>query len=990
MHKNSTVYVQRTSRITEPNGTVVFEMENVLVPESWSQTATDIMAQKYFRKKGVPSDTVRVFEEGIPEAYLPSQPSSDATFGTETSAKNVFHRLAGAWTYWGIRFGHISVSQADDFYHKTFNALENQEFAPNSPQWFNTGLHWAYGIEGESQGHFHQDLTNQDTVTEATNAFGRPQASACFIQGIEDNLVGESGIMDTWIKEARLFKYGSGSGTNFSNIRGRGETLAGGGVSSGLMSFLKVGDVTAGSIKSGGTTRRAAKMVSLDIDHPDIEEFIDWKLKEENKVAMLAAGSDQISDYLERAIDTFGTEDFDEVNTQAIMDGVPDGYVERVILSLEQGINPDAERMGIDWQSEAYQTVSGQNSNNTIRLSDAFLDSVEQDEAWTLFNRTDHTPSKIVSAQELLRQACYATWACADPGIHYQDVIDTWHTCKADGEIRGSNPCSEYMFLDDTACNLASINLVKFLDDDGHFNIKAYKSLCMHITTILDITVGMAGYPTEKIAQGSINYRTLGLGFANLGGLLMRMGIPYDSEEGRYVGAILSSILTGSAYSQSALLAQSLGAFPRYKANEESMLEVIKLHRLAAHRQKNIKNDCMAIPNKYVQALAGAYTYQESIWKSAEILGGVYGFRNAQVSVAAPTGTIGLLMDCDTTGIEPDFALVKGKSLAGGGWMSIVNQGIEPALIQLGYDEEDVAIITNLILEGIPLEDIIKLKTEHRAVFHCANDIEASGHIEMLSVCQQFISGSMSKTINLPSTATVDDIQEIVLRSRDLGLKAISIYRDASKLSQPLSNSSKVKKLVAKPVEEKLEVVSPTPGTRRPLSNERNGHTVAFNVSGHKIHLRTGEYPDDSLGEIFIDMYKEGTLVSAVLNAFAISVSFGLQHGVPLQNYVNSFVHTKFEPNGMVMGHDNIKMCSSIMDVIFKHLAIRYLGRNDLAQVAPKEEDTPEVVSSVVAYVEEEEADYAGEPCSNCGSSELIRNGTCMLCKKCGTTTGCS
>ena len=981
-----------SSSIYNMDGEAVFEMKDITVPEGWSQSAINILAQKYFRKAGVPSMTSVKLEDNIPVLMCPSVPAESCEFGPETSAKQVFHRLAGSWTYWGLKQGHIDETMANAFYEKVYVMLALQKFAPNSPQWFNAGLNWAYGITGPAQGHYHNVLKSND-VAPSFDAFTHPQVSACFIQSISDRLVGPSSIMDTASKEALLFKFGSGSGTNFSNIRGSGEKLSGGGVSSGLMSFLKIGDVAAGAIKSGGTTRRAAKMVIVDDDHPDIEEFIEWKTKEEDKVASLSSGSILIDQHLKEIALAYGTESFASVVQDALYHNVPETLVERTILLLNQGIKPEHDVMELDWQSEAYRTVSGQNGNNTVRISDAFMNRVEQDMDWELTNRTDGGVSKTVNAADMLQKIAMSAWSSADPGIHYKDVIHKWHTCKADGEINASNPCSEYLFLDDTACNLASMNLVKYRDSDGNFAIKEYVEDCAIVQTILDISVGMAQYPTKEIAQGSINYRTTGIGVANLGGLLMRWGIPYDSEEGRYVGALVNSLMTASAYDTSAELAKKLGTFPRFEENKASMMDVIERHGIASTNAVDVLGNCIHIPNVTVKQMGKSFSIQADMWKDVYTKGMETGFRNAQVSVAAPTGTIGFVMDCDTTGIEPAFSLLAYKSLAGGGGMTIVNQCVEECLSSLGYSESDAKSIADRLKNGQTIQevnDIATLKPGTIEALQCASEISIEGHLKMLSVCQPFLSGSLSKTINMPTETTVEEISNLIKRGRDLGLKALAVYRDNSKLSQPLNHTSKVRKTIEN-LEVKPEVITPVVGERVPLPNYRKGHTVKFKVNGMNIYLRTGEYEDGRLGEIFITMQKEGETLSAIMNSFAISTSLGLQYGVPLEEFVEANIRTKFEPSGMVQGHDNIKMCSSIMDAMFKHLAIYYLKRDELAHIKPLRFNTEKefVVEKEVVPSSDIE-DVYGHTCSSCGSSEMQRAGTCLFCKNCNESTGCS
>lgn len=980
-----------SSSIKEADGTVIFEMNNIEVPEHWSQSAINILAQKYFRKAGVPSRTEVIVESDYDIRLCPSVPHKDATYSSETSAKQVFHRLAGAWTYWGLKQKHIQTSNAMEFYETTYCMLAKQEFAPNSPQWFNTGLNWAYGITGPAQGHYYGNLSPKGPlVLKSEDAFTHPQASACFIQGIEDRLIGDGGIMDTCSKEALLFKYGSGSGTNFSNLRGSGESLSGGGISSGLMSFLKIGDVSAGSIKSGGTTRRAAKMVIVDTDHPDIEEFVNWKTNEENKVASLAAGSSLIWHHFHQLTEAHGTDDYGQAVKNALESTVPNELIERAVLQLNQGINPFIKEMGVDWQSEAYQTVSGQNSNNTVRMSDKFISHALDNQLWDLINRTDGKVAKTISASSLLDQIAKAAWSSADPGIHYQDVIQEWHTCKESGEIRASNPCSEYLFLDDTACNLASLNLVKFVKKDGTFDYERFFKTSQHVQTILDITVGMAQYPTKEIAIGSMNFRTTGIGVANLGGLLMRWGIPYDSEEGRFVGSTINSVMTGAAYLKSTELAKTLGTFPQYEKNKESMMQVILKHFNASNNLDIVtKGQCLPIPMATVTQMGDIEFYQNALWKKVVEEGYKHGFRNAQTSVAAPTGTIGFVMDCDTTGIEPSFSLLAYKSLAGGGGMTIVNECVYDCLISLGYHDKDAQDITALLKSGKSLNEINHIQTlkpNTKEALACASDISVMGHLKMLSVCQQFLSGSLSKTINMPAETTVNEIKSLIYAGRDLGLKALAIYRDKSKLSQPLMSGSKVKEVL-----DSYKLIETKPvinGSRLHLPNFRNGHTVKFSVAGMKLYLRTGEYEDGSLGEIFINVQKEGEILSAVMNSFAISTSLGLQYGVPLEEFVEANVRTKFEPSGIVQGHDNIKMCSSIMDAMFKHLAIHYLKRYDLAQIKPATSDEFEVTTQIV--IPDNAEKVFGEICTICKSDNMVRAGTCMYCKNCGESTGCS
>ena len=1056
-----------TSEIRNPDGSVVFKLDGIEVPEGWSQVAADVIAQKYFRKAGVPACVQRVREKGVPSFLWRGKPAEGAAMTGETSARQVFDRMAGAWTYWGWKGGYFTTeADAQAYYDEMRFMLATQMGAPNSPQWFNTGLHWAYGIDGPAQGHFYVDWQS-GKLTRSESAYEHPQPHACFIQSVADDLVNDGGIMDLWVREARLFKYGSGTGTNFSSLRGAGEKLSGGGKSSGLMGFLKIGDRAAGAIKSGGTTRRAAKMVIVDADHPDIEAFINWKVIEEQKVASLVAGSKAHERMLNglfaaikawdgRAVDAYdpavnaGLKAAVRAARQAM---IPDTYVKRVLDYARQGYTGITfPTYDTDWDSEAYASVSGQNSNNSIRVTDAFLKAVEADGDWELKARRDGRVTKTMKARDLWDQVGHAAWACADPGIQYHDTVNAWHTCPADGAIRGSNPCSEYMFLDDTACNLASMNLLTFYKD-GAFQADAYVHASRLWTITLEISVMMAQFPSREIAQRSFDFRTLGLGYANIGGLLMNMGLGYDSREGRALGGALSAIMTGVSYATSAEMAAEHGAFSGFARNRDAMLRVIRNHRTAAHGRKTgyegleippVPLDHAGCPDAGLVALA------QSSWDAALALGEQHGYRNAQATVIAPTGTIGLVMDCDTTGIEPDFALVKFKKLAGGGYFKIINQSVPAALAKLGYrpaqvdeiiayavghktlgnapginhtalighgfgraelDKLEVALPAAFDIRfvfnqytlgeafctgtlGIPaakladptfsllrhlgfsgaqidaandhvcgtmtLEGAPHLRAEHLSVFDCANPCGKKGkrylsvdsHITMMAAAQPFVSGAISKTINMPNDATVEDCQKAYELSWSLGLKANALYRDGSKLSQPLASalieddaeaeevlatgSLPEKVLVlAEKIVERIVVREIRNREREKMPQRRKGYTQKAIVGGHKVYLRTGEYGDGKLGEIFIDMHKEGAGFRAMMNNFAIAISVGLQYGVPLEEFVDAFTFTKFEPAGMVQGNDSIKSATSILDYIFRELAVSYLDRTDLAHVKP-------------------------------------------------------
>ncbi|MBB4065043.1 vitamin B12-dependent ribonucleotide reductase [Gellertiella hungarica] len=1064
-----------TSEIKNPDGSIVFRLADIDVPEQFSQVAADILAQKYFRKAGVPARLKKVEENSVPSwlwrseadlAALEALPKEER-YGSETDARQVFDRLAGTWTYWGWKGGYFHTEEdALAFRDELAYMLATQRVAPNSPQWFNTGLHWAYGIDGPGQGHFYVDPFTGKLV-KSKSAYEHPQPHACFIQSVEDDLVNEGGIMDLWVREARLFKYGSGTGSNFSYLRGEGEKLSGGGRSSGLMSFLKIGDRAAGAIKSGGTTRRAAKMVVVDIDHPDIEEYINWKVKEEQKVAALVTGSKVVAKHLKAIMkacvncEADNDDCFDPARNPALKreiraakkDQVPENYVQRVIQFARQGYTSmEFKTYDTDWDSEAYLTVSGQNSNNSVSIKDDFLRAVETDGDWHLTARKDGKVMKTLKARDLWESISYAAWASADPGLHFNTTMNDWHTCPAAGPIRASNPCSEYMFLDDTACNLASLNLLQFKDAvTKRINIGDYEHAVRLWTIVLEISVMMAQFPSRQIAELSYEYRTLGLGYANIGGLLMSSGIPYDSAEGRAIGGALTAIMTGISYATSAEMAAKLGTFPGFKPNRENMLRVMRNHRRAAYGEATGYEALSVNPVPLAHGDCpdqDLIAHAKAAWDKALELGEKHGYRNAQTTVIAPTGTIGLVMDCDTTGIEPDFALVKFKKLAGGGYFKIINRAVPEALRTLGYTESQIAEIeayavghgnlnqapgvnpSTLRAKGFTqekidavngalksafdikfvfnqwtlgadfLKDVLKvsdeqlsqmdfnlldhlgftkkeieaanihvcgamtlegaphLKAEHLPVFDCANPcgkigkryLSVESHIRMMAAAQPFISGAISKTINMPNDATVEDCKSAYMLSWKLGLKANALYRDGSKLSQPLNASliedeedeDQLEEFLQQPVAaqavtvtEKIveRVIEKVVHGRDKLPNRRQGYTQKAVVGGHKVYLRTGEFGDGRLGEIFIDMHKEGAAFRAMMNNFAIAISLGLQYGVPLEEYVEAFTFTKFEPAGMVQGNDAIKNATSILDYVFRELAVSYLGRHDLAHV---------------------------------------------------------
>jgi ribonucleoside-diphosphate reductase alpha chain len=1078
-------YEKRSSVIRNPSGDAVFEMNDVEVPSMWSQVATDILAQKYFRKAGVPL--------------------ADGTTGSEKSIKQVANRMAKCWKDWGERYGYFaSPKDAEIFYDEIVYTITGQLAAPNSPQWFNTGLHNSYNITGKPQGHYFVDPITEE-LSKSTSAYERPQPHACFILSVDDDLVNEGGIMDLWVREARIFKYGSGVGTNFSKLRGDNEKLAGGGYSSGLMSFLKIGDRAAGAIKSGGTTRRAAKMVCLDLDHPEIENFVNWKVEEEKKVAALIAA----------------------------------GY-------------------SSDYEGEAYRTVSGQNSNNSVRIPNSFFKALKDGTNWDLTSRMTGKAIKSISSQKLWDDIAFAAWACADPGVQFDSTINEWHTCPQGGRINASNPCSEYMFLDNTACNLASINLAHFFDTKTRvFDVKGFEHACRIWTIVLEISVLMAQFPSKEVAQLSYDYRTLGLGYANLGSALMVNGIPYDSNKARAIGGAITAIMTGTAYATSAEMARELGTFKRFDDNKEHMLRVMRNHRYAAYNSTGNYEGLEIAPPGIEQADCPDYLLSAACnaWDKAVEMGERYGYRNAQTTVIAPTGTIGLVMDCDTTGIEPDFALVKFKKLSGGGYFKIINQAVPEALSNLGYTENEVTTIVNYAkgaatLSGAPhvnietlkakgltdneleklelglvaafeisfafniwslgeeclkrlgftaeqynapdfnvlrglgfskkeiaeaneyicgtmtIEGAPYLKPEHYPIFDCANKcgakgeryIHSHGHIKMMAAAQPFLSGAISKTINLPNEANVDEIKDCYELSWKLGLKANALYRDGCKLSQPLSTKSDTKE-EKEEVAEKLDTVEEVLGEaanvklsdltseqvieaamaimekskdtnfmrqlsrvvqKKSLPFKRRGYTQKASIDGQTVFVRTGEYEDGTLGEIFVDMHKEGATFRSLMNCFAIAVSVGLQYGVPLEEYVEKFTFTRFEPAGMVVGHANIKSATSIIDYIFRMLGYEYQNRTDLVHVLteqngvtgnPQMEDGDFNTDESNVYAPIKPAAIAVESnsvvkktfsvdlsmgvqsdapaCNTCGHT-TIRSGTCYKCLNCGASMGCS
>ncbi|MDW7977621.1 MAG: adenosylcobalamin-dependent ribonucleoside-diphosphate reductase [Candidatus Caldarchaeum sp.] len=1006
---------RRTSQIKDLAGNVIFEMKDVEVPSFWSQVATDILAQKYFRKTGVP----QYDESGSPIYGSDGKP----LLGPERSLKQVVRRLAGCWRFWGEKLGYFATPEdAQAFQDEIEYMLIAQMASPNSPQWFNTGLSWAYGITGPSQGHYYYD-EEEGRVVPSSDAYTHPQAHACFILSIRDDLVNPGGIMDTWVKQARIYKYGSGEGCNYSVLRAKGEPLSGGGVSSGVMSFLKVGDAVAGSIKSGGTTRRAAKMVVLNIDHPEVEEFIDWKLREEQKVAALVAA----------------------------------------------GYSPDFE-------GEAYQTVSGQNSNNSVRVDNEFMRRVLADGDWELVWRTDGRVARRVKARYLWEKIARAAWACADPGLQFDNTINEWNTCPETGRINATNPCSEFNFLDNTACNLASLNLVKFYDEEkGVFLVDAFRHAVRLWTIVLEISVAMAQYPSYEIAEMSFRTRSLGLGYANLGGLLMRMGLPYDSDRGRSVASALTALMTAEVYATSAEIAAVKGPFAEYEKNKRHVLRVLNNHRRAIYGAKPEEYDGLEIkPFLPPLELCERYILEAAreSWDRAVAMCDKYGVRNAQATLIAPTGTIGLLMDCDTLGIEPDFSVVKLKKLVGGGYFKLVNRSLEPALRKLGYSakqiqeiiqyiagtntlygpqpvnphslkarglsEADIQRVEQLLPSAISLRDVFNpsvlgeetmrrlgvspslykdhsfnllkhigfseeeiqvseevvcgamtvegaphLKQEHYPVFDCAvpsgrkgrRFIHYKAHLLMMAAVQPFLSGAISKTVNMPSESSVEDVASVYMDAWRMGLKCIAIYRDGSKLSQPLTAKTSKEEAAPKPV-------------RRRLPSERTAVTHKFRIGEQEGYITVGLYEDGTPGEVFIKMAKEGSTLAGLMDSFSIVTSIALQYGVPLKVLVDKFIHTRFEPSGFT-DNPKIRFAKSVVDYVFRWLALKFLSADERKEIGLADGEDREV-SQLSERVVVAKAPAPDAPaCPECGSI-MARSGTCYVCVNCGATTGCS
>jgi ribonucleoside-diphosphate reductase alpha chain len=880
---------KRTALIGNEKGVTIFKQEEVEVPKSWSQTATNIVASKYFSGK-------------------------HGTAQREGSVRQLISRVVNTVVRWGGEGGYFAdTASRDAFRDELTHLLVEQKMSFNSPVWFNVGVQ------------------------------AKPQCSACFINSVQDSMESIMGLTRT---EGMLFKWGSGTGTNFSTLRGSKETLSGGGIASGPVSFMKGFDAFAGVIKSGGKTRRAAKMVILNIDHPDIVEFIECKMKEERKAHVL----------------------------------------------IEQGYNS-----AID--GEAYSSIFFQNANHSVRVTDDFMRAVEENKDWWTKNVTDGQPNEKLSARDLLYKISESTWQCGDPGMQYDTTVNRWHTCKSTARINASNPCSEYMFLDDTACNLASLNLMKYLGPDGQFDVESFKRAVDVTITAQEILVDNASYPTPKIAENSHNFRPLGLGYANLGALLMSMALPYDSDEGRAVAGAVTALMCGEAYAQSARVAERLGPFPGYEVNREPMLDVIRMHRNAMRgvKPENVQSEL--------------YMGAQEAWDNALKLGEKYGFKNSQVTVLAPTGTIGFMMDCDTTGIEPDLALVKMKKLVGGGLIKIVNNTVPQALMKLGYTPEQTSEIVSYIDKNGKIDGAPHMKAEQVPVFDCSlataggRSIAWTGHVKMMAAAQPFLSGAISKTINMPEESTIEDIMNAYIESWKMGLKAVAIYRDNSKRSQPLNaagNKKEEKKTtVAEP--EQRELFPRAQREKMPV--ERTSVTHKFSVGGHEGYITVGMYEDNRPGEIFIKMSKEGSTLSGVMDGLALTISLGLQYGVPLKVFVDKLVNTRFEPSG-ISANPNIRFATSVLDYIARWLGGRFISSDYLKlnggapaegtivagmTVAAGTHALPAATAQKndAASTLQRDAHEGAPTCSECGML-MVPNGACYKCENCGSTSGCS
>lgn len=987
--------------IKEKNKTIL-SMSDIEVPQHWSQSASDILAHKYFRRSGVPSAVEPVgFDDRIPEWLLPkSATDKTVTYGGETSARQVFHRLAGHWTYTGLKHKYFCTDAAKIFYDEIYYMLAMQIAAPNSPQWFNTGLWWAYGIEGSKTNTGYKQPYIGESAEQCDNSYEYPQTSACFILGMKDSLLGERGIMDTATREARIFKYGSGSGVNYSTLRAKGAPLGNGGASSGLMSFLKPLDAFAGAIKSGGTTRRAARMVIVDADHPEALDFVEWKAREEIKVSAMTIGANSSK---------------------------PDNDLSKeVCASLRLA----------EYEGEAYNTVSGQNANNSLRVTDKFMEDITYDKEDTNSSKRNKLIwSKLVKA----------AWLSGDPGLQFHDTINAWHTIPNVAPIRASNPCSEYMFIDDSSCNLASINLIKFISFNDNntnslpFDITSFIHVCRLWTIVLDISISMSSYPDAMIAENSVNYRAIGLGYANLGGLLMSLGYPYDSDMGRDIAASITALMHSISWNTSADLAIDLGSFHDYEANASDVKSVFLKHVEALNNLRSKVKD--GYNSEFSDRLKDIISKCADIFAITNQSINTFGVRNAQLTLLAPTGTTGLIMDCATTGIEPDFSLVKFKKLAGGGSITLTNPLVDDALLRLGYEAAKVIDISSYVVEKGKIDIFCPhIEKAHIPIFDCANDISVKGHILMMAAVQPFLSGAISKTVNLPNSATEEDVSNAYKLAWTKDIKAIAIYRDGCKLSQPLSAvradtaahqsaSSPDAAPVGSTVSNRPIAGAKKVTPRYTLPNKRNGFRQKVKINGQTLYLATGEYSDGKLGEVFLNFGRDGSTLRHLLDSLAVTMSIGLQHGVPLQEYVDAFADTRSEPSGMIIGSDTVKMCSSIMDYVVRELAYNYahlelavqdqvpesivdksdntaiikpIDNNDNhnEDIIPDDDSLPKFIKNNDPQPNEgvlsvgirtmARPRYIGNACPLCESFTLRRSGSCHVCDSCGQTTGCS
>lgn len=1082
------------------------------VPNHWSDGAAETLAGKYARRAGVPSKTQdRPGFDHLPKRLRPQDAAPDATFGAETDARQVFHRLCSQWAFEAHQQGLSTPQEAEALYSEWYLCLEWQIAAPNSPQWFNTGLAHAYGLRGEPSGFWRFDGHDNSA---APDSYSWPNISACYILSVEDKLTGDGGIMDLWHREASLFRFGSGAGSNVTTLRAKGERLSGGGKSSGMMSWLKIGDRAAGAVESGGVTRRAALMRCGDVTHPEIEDFAVWKAREEQKVAALVMGSHLLHDLAERIEDAVRSHGIGSPQTRAaVADAraakMPEGTIYQIAVLAEQarldghgerqdGQSPRAlsiPRFNADWQSEAYETVSGQNSNNTIRVTDDFMRAMERDEAWDLRGVVDASVNRTIPAREVWDKIVMAAWQSADPGLHFTDTINQWHTAPEEGPIDASNPCSEYLHNNDTACNLASINVARFIPDRGSDSFVGLSSpevgydfaglayVAALWTILLEVSAGMASYPTATIARKSHAHRTLGLGMTNLGGLLMRQGIPYGSQQGTAWGGVLAAVINASAYHQSAIMAQRLGACEVWARNAPHATTVLARHLALLYRRACVTDTNGSLGRHMWQRMTGVDTSvllpleeraclapREPLWcqgERADILHGAevalswyaqaleqakfHGLRNMQLTVQAPTGTISFVLDADTTGIEPDYALVKHKNFAGHGWRKIVNEAALEALRALGWNPDDaLAACDKILTTGYfdPLDPFPKgyhPRGHHNYnsaadVLRCAaqpkDALTPEQHLAMMATIQEHTSGAISKTVNLPRTATLGDVARAYARAYRLGIKAIALYRDGSKLSQPLSAAAKQAPApydlpaldvptqgdIPKPPQAhtaspaqapasspaQAPVSSPAQALRVKLPSLRHGAlALKVKLAGHTFYLHTGEYADGRLGEVFVDMGKQGGDLGGWVSAWAQTLSIALQHGTPLGAFLSTYEHHRAEPSGMVLWDDappaplaHIRFARSPQDLICAILRAFYDDQGKrrsadapalalplslpsdpaaLAHQAPPVEPAPSSASA-----------KGGDLCPNCNSFALKWSGKCQVCDVCHTTTGCS